>query len=463
MSHPRFFSTAEALWLRLAPTDALLDRLVLSGPEHVLPSVFDVTGFAAATVGVTTLAAAELLAARRGGPVPAVAVDSVHASASFLSEALFTPIDWERPAIWDPIAGDYRAADRWIRLHTNYASHRAAVLRVLRVPAERSAVEAAVARCDAAVLESAVVAAGGCAAVMYRRDEWDVLPQGRAVADAPPIAWEDAGAAPVRLPALSTSAADPLAGVRVLDLTRVIAGPECTRFLAAHGAEVLRIDPPGFEEVPALLPETTAGKRCASLDLTRPADRERFEALVRRAHVIVHGFRPGALEGLGLDEARLRAWNPSVVLATLDAYGWAGPWQQRRGFDSLVQMSTGIAAAGAAARGVDRPTPLPAQALDHGIGYLLAAGVCRALTRLATMGAASNVRGSLVGAANALMSGPPGDPSAPSPRWPPDIFEACTTSWGSARRVRCPGTIAGEHATWSRPAGPLGRDEPTFD
>ncbi len=190
----------------------------------------------------------------------------------------------------------------------------------------------------------------------------------------------------------------------MLDLTRVIAGPVATRYLAAYGADVLRIDPPGFDEVAALLPESTAGKRCAALDLRSAEGRARFEHLVAQAHVVVGGLRPGALADLGLGSAELRARNPSLITVTHDAYGWSGPWAGRRGFDSLVQMSTGIAAAGAAAAGTDRPTPLPAQALDHGVGHLLAAATCRALTRRVQTGAAADVRGSLVGAANVLRA-----------------------------------------------------------
>jgi crotonobetainyl-CoA:carnitine CoA-transferase CaiB-like acyl-CoA transferase len=204
------------------------------------------------------------------------------------------------------------------------------------------------------------------------------------------------------------------------------------------------------------------GKRCAALDLRAPPGLARFEALLAQAHVLVHGLRPGALDALGLDAARLRRQNPALVIATLDAYGWNGPWQGRRGFDSLVQMSCGIAAAGAAAKGTDRPAPLPAQALDHGVGYLLAAGVCRALTRLRKDGRVTTVRGSLIGAANWLFAAGPGDPGVPPPRYAPEIFETVDTAWGPARRVRCPGILDGRRPAWAIASGPLGRDEATF-
>jgi hypothetical protein len=449
-------------WSLLGGDASLLDALTVEGPASILPSVFDVTGFAASAIGVATLAAAELLQARTSGRLRRVTLGTVEAAAAFRSEALFSPDGWKLPPVWDPIAGDYRAADRWIRLHTNYASHRDAVLAVLGTPPERASIVPVVARWDAAELEAAIVEAGGCAAAMYSRREWEEHPHGAATLGERPISLSDDGHA-ARAHHRGTAAlperARPLEGVRVLDLTRVIAGPVCTQFLAAHGADVLRIDPPGFEEVPALLPMTTAGKRCAALSLATPDGAARLDDLLASADVIVHGLRTGALERLGFDRARLRSRNPALVIATLDAYGWAGPWRSRRAFDSLVQMSSGIAAA----PGGDRPSPLPAQALDHGVGYLLAAGVCRALTRLISNDSVATIRGSLLGAANHLLTLPSPAPPANVPPWPDHVYEDVETHWGAARRVRCPGEIEGvSRPSCVRVAAPLGSHEASF-
>src|SRR5580693_6885715 len=465
--NPGLTDIAARVWGEIGGPADLPDALTATGPRTVLPSVFDVTGLATASVAAATLAAAEFLAVRDDGrPLP-VTVHSRQACAAFAAEGLFTPIGWERPGIWDPIAGNYRARDGWIRLHTNYAYHRAAVERLLGV-ADRESVAAAVAEWKAEELETAVVEAGGCAAVMRTREDWLASPAGAATADAPLTAVtdrqrpDDAAVAGGAVGAAGAVGPLPYSGVRVLDLTRVIAGPIGTRFLAAYGADVLRVDPPGFAEVPALLPETTAGKRTAALDLRAADDRAAFESLAATADVLVSGLRADALAGLGYDDDALAALNPALIVASLDAYGWEGPWRHRRGFDSLVQMSSGIAAAGAAATGADHPVPLPVQALDHACGYLTAAAVGRALTRRRAESAVSRIRLSLIGTTNLLWSlpRPAGQPPMPKPGDFP--LTDARTAWGPARRVPLPGAIAGVDPQWRVEAGPIGRHRPAW-
>jgi hypothetical protein len=414
-------------------------------------------------VAVATYAAAHLFAVRREVPVPEVRVDSRGAAAGFQSEAMFAPQGWTLPPPWDPIAGNYRTGDGWIRLHTNYASHRAAVERVLAA-FDRDSVAAAVQIQRGVDLESAIVAAGGAAAVMHTRREWLDSEPGAATAQAPSFGV-------TRRPVSSATrwASNPpelpFSGVRVLDLTRVIAGPVCTKFLAAYGADILRIDPPGFEEVPALLPETTLGKRVAALDLSTSADRGSFEELLATADVLVCGLRADALSGLGYDEGTLTALNPGMIVASLDAYGWVGPWRTRRGFDSLVQLSSGIAASGAGSGTLaNAPEPLPAQALDHGTGWLLAASIAQALTLRLTEATTTAVTASLIGTSNLLyalteLAGA----GYPDPGTADEVaLESTTTAWGPAQRVPLPGHIDGLTPHFVHEAGPLGRHPATW-
>ncbi len=465
-------AAAEA-WGAMGGEPEWLSRLFVQSAVRTLPSAYEVSAFAAACVGVATLAVAE----RLGSPRLQAIVDARHASLAFVCERALTPVGWSLPEPWDPIAGDYATADGFIRLHTNYAHHRDAVLRVLNVPNVRDEVARSVARWSASALEAAIVAAGGCAAALRSEVEWRAHAAGRAVADEPLVAFElqSEGSASGRHQRQTENvfrrkggsgggeaqSRQPLAGLRVLDLTRVIAGPVATRFLAAYGAEVLRIDPPGFQEVGALLPETTVGKRCAALDLRVPEGRAHFESLVAEADVLVCGLRSDALAGLGLTRESLSACNPQLIFARLDAYGFSadGPWRARRGFDSLVQMSTGIAERGMRAAGADRPRPLPAQALDHGTGYLLAAAIVRASTQRDRTGRACELRLSLARTAALLASLGEADlreglPLTAAEREP--FLEDASTAWGPIRRVRCPGNIDEQRPRWSRTAGPLG-------
>ncbi len=455
----------EQLWTGLEGPSGALSAVAFDGPLEPSASVYEVEALATASVAAATLAVAEVQSVRAGAPLRSVRIDRAHASTAFRSERHFTALGWTLEPGWDAVIGDYRASDGWIRLHTNYAHHRRAALGVLGVPGLRAAVEAAVARWKGEELETAVVEAGGCAAVMRSPEEWARHPQGEAIARESLFSIHRQAARPAALASDGVDLA-PLAGVRVLDLTRVIAGPVCTRVLAAYGADVLRIDPPAFEEVPALIGDTTAGKRRAFLDLRAHDDRATFEGLVAGAHVMVHGYRPDALERLAFGPARVRALNPDLIVVCHDAYGWTGPWANRRGFDSLVQMSCGIASRGGevAANGL-RPVPLPAQALDHGTGYLLAAAACRGLTASLVAGQASDVRLSLARTGRLLMErGDGGRPDAADSssvdanRW----CEEASTAFGRVRRVRCPGRIDGITARWSIPAGALGVDPPVW-
>ncbi|MBD3787146.1 MAG: CoA transferase [Sphingomonadales bacterium] len=436
LNHPFAAAIAAALGPEPAPA------VTLQAPAR-LPAQFDVTGLA-----LTSMAAA---AGEIGALSGAKAVTLNARRALLWFGMTLQPQGWAIPAPWDPIAGDYATADGWIRLHTNAPHHRAAALAVLDCDPTRAAVAEAVRSWPRDALETAVVAAGGAAAAMHDLAAWAAHPQGAAVAAEPLIHWAQVTEGPAQ--------SLPLAGLRVLDLTRVLAGPVASRLLAGFGARVLRIDPPEWSE-PGVEPEVTLGKRLARLDLRDPTGRATFAELIRGADVLVHGYRPGALEGLDLGAEMRRRMAPGLIEVTLDAYGWSGPWAGRRGFDSLVQMSCGIAAAGMQAAGADRPVPLPVQALDHATGYLMAAAVARALRLRAATGAVMSARLSLARTA-ALLTGAgmteAGGDWAPmgAADLAPEIEE---TDWGPARRVGFPITLGGAGPVWRHRAGPLGRD-----
>lgn len=370
----------------------------------------------------------------------------------------FAAQGWELPSLWDPIAGNYPCRDGWIRLHTNLPHHRAAALRVLGCAADPAAVRSAVRSWNGDTLEAEIVSAGGVAAAMRSRADWLAHPQGQAVAAEPLIHWGAPRAVTLRSGPAASNAA-PLRGLRVLDLTRVLAGPIATRTLAGFGAEVLRIDPPGWDE-PGVIPDISLGKTMASLNLRQDADRRRFEDLLAQADVLVHGYRPDALDRLGFGHATRDSLAPNRIEVSLSAYGWSGPWAARRGFDSLVQMSAGISDAGAQWAGADKPTPLPVQALDHATGYLMAAAVLSTLRQAVVTGVTQTARLSLARTAEQLASLPEQTTAAPllGQATPADYCSQLEdSSWGPALRLRPALQLGGAtQMQWDSPAQACG-------
>jgi crotonobetainyl-CoA:carnitine CoA-transferase CaiB-like acyl-CoA transferase len=461
--------------------------VTVEGDPVLLGTRLRVADAAVVSVGLALASAARLQVGQTGdGAAPVTALDRAAAVTVFRSEHHLR-VDEQALAIWDPLAGNYRAVDGWVRLHTNYPHHRAAALAALDLPpdADRAAVSRVVAARARFAVEEAVQAAGGAAGALRTPAQWRAHPQAAAVAARPLVAIDllgsdgtvtpdpaPAGAAGARPTdgALAAAGSGPGGQLRVLDLTRVIAAPTATKVLAALGADVLRLDAPGFAEVAALVPDTTAGKRCARLDLRTAVGLETFDELVGAADVLVCGLRPGALQRLGRPPGELLRRNPRLVVAELSAYGDTGPWAGRRGFDSLVQLVTGIAAANPGAAGPDpamAPVPLPAQALDHASGWLLTAGILEALHRLRHDGRARRVGVLLARTAAWLQALEPGDPSSDdgtghdlsgAAPW----LEEVDSPLGRVRRVRFPGTLNGRTREWGGPPSPLGSHDATW-
>lgn len=425
--------------------------------EGRLPSCWPVSDLAAASIAAAATAVSDLVGLR--APAPPVSVS--YRSASLWFGWSIKPVNWQMPDPWDAIAGDYAARDGWVKIHTNAPHHRKAALAVLKCEPTRDAVARMVAQGDGEEWENAIVAGGGCAARLRPAEQWASHPQGRAIASAPLIIWDKQPTS--HETAWQPSPTRPLAGLRVLDLTRIIAGPVATRFLAGYGADVLRIDPPDWEE-DAVAPEVTLGKRCARLDLKTPAGQRLFRQLLSTADILVHGYRTDALAKIGFDARARQSIRPGLIDISLNAYGHCGPWERRRGFDSLVQFSTGIAAAGMDWRQSAVPVSLPVQALDHATGYLLAAAAIRALIARATGEGCLTARLSLARTAKLLMD----HRSTPTER----EFEnavardyavtAEQSGWGPAQRLLPPVTIDGAQMWWERAASPLGSVSATW-
>lgn len=338
------------------------------------------------------------------------------------------------------------------------------MLKLLACEYDRKAMQDALLKWEAEKFETAAADAK-LVATMYRSPaEWASHAQGQAVATLPVFEIIKIGEAPAR--PLLRDAERPLSGIRVLDLTRVIAGPVCGRALAAHGADVMRITAPHLPALPAIDPDTGRGKLSASLDLRTADDRDALASLLREAHVFVQGYRPGALARFGFSPEACADIRPGIVAVTLSAYGHAGPWADRRGFDSLVQTASGINYAEAEAAGLTQPKELPAQALDHASGYLMAFGAMMALARKTREGGSWHVRVSLAQTGRWLtrlgrLERGFGAPD-PGPDDVASLIEESATPTGRLSFVRHAAALSETPAYWARPSLPLGTHAPVW-
>jgi crotonobetainyl-CoA:carnitine CoA-transferase CaiB-like acyl-CoA transferase len=451
------------LWLGLGQPAAALDHVALTGADPVLPSSFAVGCAAQAGIAASALAAAELWHLR-GGPRQQVAVDMRHAACEFRSERYFRVDGRQSAEAWDKIAGAYVCGDgRWVRLHTNFAHHRDGVLKLLNCTYDKASVAHALKAWRAEEFEQAAADAGLVVAAMRSFDEWDRHPQGIAVNRLPVLSIEKIGDAPPReLP----RAKRPLGGVRVLDLTRIIAGPVCGRTLAAHGAEVLLVTSPQLPAIAPLVIDSGRGKRSCHIDLTQEAGHVALAELLSDADIFVQGYRPGGLQAQGFGPSEAAEIRPGIVYVSLSAYSHEGPWAGRRGFDSLVQTASGFNHAEGAAAGSGEPRPLPMQALDHAAGHLLAFGAMTALARRVTEGGSWHVRVSLAhtGAWLRGIGRVPDGLAAPDIAFDDiqDLLETSDSGFGRLTAVRHAAQLSATPARWALPSVPLGTHPPAW-
>lgn len=403
---------ARRAWADLGADPALFERVARPERPVPLPSALAVGELAADSVAVASLALNVVRAECAGGDVAPVRVAPERVAASYRSERLFR-LDGEPMAAWAPLSGFWVTGEGWVRTHANYPHHAARLRQLVGLPpdADASAFAAALADRGAEDLEAAAIDGGAIVAAVRDAATWREHPHARALAGRPLVDRARIGdAAPRGWPA---EPGLPLTGIRVLDLTRVIAGPVATRDLAFAGADVLRVDSPRLPEIAAQHLDTGQGKRSTLLDLETAADRQRLAELLDLADVVVTGYRPGALARFGLDPAALVERRPGLVVGSVSAWDTVGPWAGRRGFDSIVQATIGIAVAESA----DGCTPgaLPAQALDHSAGHLLAAAVALALARQRSEGGSHRVSVALARVGQELLA-TPGRTPADEPR-----------------------------------------------
>ena len=427
----------------------------LTGADPVLPSSFAVGVAAQNSIAAAALAACEL-GHLRGTPRQSVGVDMLHAA---LDCTGWFSLDGRVLDLWDKFSGLYACADGYVRVHANFAHHREGALRLLKLDpaaATRADAEAAMRGWRARDFEEAAAAQKLVATALRRFDEWDATPQGQALAAQPLFTIERIGdAKPLALPPLAEDQR-PLTGLRVLDLTRILAGPVGGRALAAYGAEVMLVNSPHLPNIEAIA-DTSRGKLSTHVDLRSEGGRVAMDRLAAEAHVFVQGYRPGGISALGFGPEELARKRPGIVCVSLTAYGTQGPWASRRGFDSLVQTAMGFNHAEGLAAGDGKPRPLPMQILDEATGYLMAFGAAAALWRQQQEGGSWHVQVSLAQTGQWLRSlgRVEGGLSMARPDVAPYV-ETSASGFGELGALRHAAQLSRTPAAWPRPSMPPG-------
>ncbi len=440
-------------------------ELRITGNDPVIATRFRAGEAAAAVLAANAITAADLWCARGGRPQN-IELDVRAAAASLVSFAYlrYQGASFERRG--QATTALYRARDgRWVHLHGGFSS-REGTLALLKCDDDAGSIANAVASWDAQALEDALAERGVCGAKLRSADEWRAHPQGIALAQVPMVEilrLGDADPEPLPGPRAGERGARPLSGVRVLDLTRVLAGPTCARTLAEHGADVLHVRSPKLPSIEPFVIDTNPGKHSCFLDLDHTVDADRLRALVRDAHVFSQGYRPGALARRGFGPEELAEMRPGIIVVSIDCYGHEGPFSGRPGWEQLAQTVTGMANEHA---GDDHPALVPAAINDYTTGYLGALGVMCALARRSTEGGSWHVRVSLARTSMWIMSLPR---TASDAR--PGGFDAASiapwiikmdTAWGPLTRLGPIARMSETPPRWDLPPEPLGSDPPTW-
>jgi crotonobetainyl-CoA:carnitine CoA-transferase CaiB-like acyl-CoA transferase len=439
------------------------DNVEISGSDALLQTPYKFVAPGAASIAATGLAAAELWRLKTGRAQKVHL--TMHAAAAAMRSPRYIKIDGKNVKdAGEKITGFYQLKDsRWIYLHCNFPNVRDANLKALGVPVDKQAVTSAVAQCDGLELEAAMFAAGGCGGLIRTEAEWETLAHQKSAAQIPLFEIVKIGDAPVQpLP----EGARPLSGIRMLDLTRVLAGPACAKAFAEHGADVLRIT---RKDLPDLGPpsdvDTGIGKLQAHIDMRDPAQAEVMRGLVQDCDVFLQAYRPGALAAHGLSPEALARTRPGIVYVTLSAWGHEGSWKDKRGYDTVVQAFNGMAWR----PDNQKPVFLPGSPHDYIAGYVLAFATMVALHRRATVGGSWLVRTSLAGAGEwfrGLGKFVPSEYQNMPTELPADVVQTLLTEhdspWGHVTHLAPAALLSETPARWVRPAVPRGTHAPVW-
>ena len=466
------WDTVRYIWNGLSLPEQALDSLVLQSEDYDYPSSFKISHLAQSTIALSALGAALVQSLRRPPSIPKVTIPLRHSLLEFKIEQLFWIKGKQPPSSWGPIGGLHASEDGYVRIHDNFANHREGALKVLGLGSEsnREDVATQVMKWKKVDLEEAGHQNKLAIYALRSFEEWDALPHASAVTNFPIILRKISDEGPKGLPTNMKQGADRcLRGLRVLELSRVLAAPTAGKTLAAHGADVLWVTSPNLPDLPSLDPNLSRGKRTIQLELNDKRDAEKMRELIKEGDVFIQGYRYGSLTGRGFGAKELAALKPGLIYANLSAFGPTGPWSDRRGFDSLVQTCSGINVSeaehygeGAVAR------PMPCQALDYAAGYFLAAGISAALYKKATEGGSWEVHVSLASVMKYLRSlrqrpAKEGFAHQDPTKDAPDVyFEERESGFGQCRGLKHAAIVDGAMPGWDHMPKPLGSDKPCW-
>lgn len=452
----------DGLWTSLDLPLTTLDQLQLSGPAQPLPTSFQVGPAAQASVAAAA-AGALLIYKTRSGIEQTAVVDSVKCAME--CTAAFK-LDGVTPDQWAPLSGLYQTADGYIRIHANFDHHRDAALASLNLPTGSSTTrEQVIERAlqfNSSQLDDAITNAAGASAVLRSFEQWDKHPQSQALASLPLIEITKVGdAEPIPLAPMERSTA-PLQGIRVVDMTRILAGPVCGRTLAGYGADVMLVNSPDLPNIDSII-DTSRGKWSALIDLHSTEGVAALDHLLRSTRVLVQGYRPGALDKHGLSAEALAERYPGIITTSLSAYGRSGPWRYRRGFDSLVQTATGFNLAEAQAFAEETPKALPVQILDYATGFLMAFATQAALVKQSQEGGSWHVQLSLAKTGSWLRS--MGRSSEALCVKKPDVeghLRPFPSAYGQLQAIAHGAEFSDTPVHWKAPSSPPGTHPPSW-
>jgi crotonobetainyl-CoA:carnitine CoA-transferase CaiB-like acyl-CoA transferase len=436
--------------------DAPLSALHIAPSPNVLPTTLPIGALAGATLGATGLAAAALWRLR-SGRLQSVGVD-IRAATLAMTSSTYLRVNGQAVKSWDPITGYYRVSNgEWVYLHGNFPHLRDGLLKLFKVPNDPAALRAALASWSAADIENAAGQLGLCGVIVRQRAEWEAHPQALATAALPLIEFTRIGDAP---PRPLSHAARPLSGIRVLDLSRVIAGPMAARTLAEHGATVLQVGAAHLPSIESLVIDTGFGKQSCAINIDTAAGSNKLHELIDSADVFLNAYRPGALERRGFSPAALAQQRPGIIYLSISAFSRAGPWAQRRGYDTLVAAASGLTRSG-----TEDPARLPCQPLDYLTGYLGAFGTMLALQRRAVEGGSWHVQLSLERTSAWIreMTDTLGRESSVAAIVPPsseidDLYIETPSRFGALRHLKPVVQMPETPTRWEQPPVPLGSD-----